>query len=42
MITASSPRMGFFLFLVIAFQVLLVVSYVVYKRRRANMPKKFL
>jgi mannose-binding lectin 1 len=34
--------MGFFIFLVIAFQVLLAVSYVVYKRRRANMPKKFL
>ncbi|CAI7568756.1 unnamed protein product [Penicillium bialowiezense] len=41
-ITASTPRMGFFLFLVIAFQVLLVISYVIYKRRRANMPKKFL
>ncbi|CAG7923290.1 unnamed protein product [Penicillium olsonii] len=41
-ITASSPRMGFFLFLVIAFQVLLVITYVIYKRRRANMPKKFL
>ncbi|KAJ5453767.1 uncharacterized protein N7458_004723 [Penicillium daleae] len=41
-ITASSPRMGFFIFLVIAFQVLLAVSYVIYKRRRANMPKKFL
>ncbi|KAJ5497352.1 Concanavalin A-like lectin/glucanase subgroup [Penicillium fimorum] len=41
-ITASSPRMGFFIFLLIAFQVVLVISYVVYKRRRANMPKKFL
>ncbi|KAJ5479732.1 hypothetical protein N7530_005241 [Penicillium desertorum] len=41
-ITASSPRMGFFIFLLIAFQVLLVISYVIYKRRRANMPKKFL
>ncbi|KAJ5098074.1 hypothetical protein N7532_005075 [Penicillium argentinense] len=41
-ITASTPRMGFFIFLVIAFQVLLAVSYIVYKRRRANMPKKFL
>ena len=41
-ITASTPRMGFFIFLVIAFQVLLVISYVIYKRRRANMPKKFL
>jgi mannose-binding lectin 1 len=34
--------MGFFIFLLIAFQVVLVISYVVYKRRRANMPKKFL
>ncbi|CEJ58178.1 hypothetical protein PMG11_06844 [Penicillium brasilianum] len=41
-ITASSPRMGFFIFLVIAFQVLLATSYIIYKRRRANMPKKFL
>ncbi|KAJ6164852.1 hypothetical protein N7470_003524 [Penicillium chermesinum] len=41
-ITASTPRMGFFLFLVIAFQVVLAASYVIYKRRRANMPKKFL
>ncbi|KGO45351.1 Concanavalin A-like lectin/glucanase, subgroup [Penicillium expansum] len=41
-ITASSPRMGFFIFLLIAFQVVLVISYVIYKRRRANMPKKFL
>ncbi|PLB51241.1 lectin family integral membrane protein [Aspergillus steynii IBT 23096] len=41
-ITASTPRMGFFIFLIIAFQVVLAVSYVIYKRRRANMPKKFL
>ncbi|KAJ5894705.1 hypothetical protein N7495_006396 [Penicillium taxi] len=41
-ITASTPRMGFFIFMVIAFQVLLAVSYVVYKRRRAGMPKKYL
>lgn len=41
-ITASTPRMGFFIFLVIAFQVLLAASYIIYKRRRANMPKKFL
>jgi mannose-binding lectin 1 len=34
--------MGFFIFLIIAFQVFLAVSYIVYKRRRANMPKKFL
>ncbi|KAL4742362.1 concanavalin A-like lectin/glucanase domain-containing protein [Aspergillus similis] len=41
-ITASTPRMGFFIFSIIAFQILLAVSYVIYKRRRANMPKKFL
>ncbi|GAB1210422.1 hypothetical protein APSETT445_009214 [Aspergillus pseudonomiae] len=41
-ITASTPRMGFFICLIIAFQVFLAVSYIVYKRRRANMPKKFL
>ncbi|KAF9892450.1 hypothetical protein FE257_001558 [Aspergillus nanangensis] len=41
-VTSSSPRMGFFIFLVIAFQVVLAVSYVIYKKRRANMPKKFL
>ncbi|CAL5873240.1 uncharacterized protein PFLUO_LOCUS7509 [Penicillium psychrofluorescens] len=41
-ITASTPRMGFFIFLVLAFQLLLAVSYVIYKRRRASMPKKFL
>ena len=41
-ITASTPRMGFFIFLVIAFQVVLAASYIIYKKRRANMPKKFL
>ncbi|BDD55306.1 hypothetical protein MPDQ_007102 [Monascus purpureus] len=41
-ITSSAPRMGFFIFLIIAFQALLAGSYVIYKRRRANMPKKFL
>ncbi|KAL4976826.1 concanavalin A-like lectin/glucanase domain-containing protein [Aspergillus desertorum] len=41
-ITASTPRMGFFIFSIIAFQVFLAISYVIYKRRRANMPKKFL
>jgi mannose-binding lectin 1 len=34
--------MGFFIFLVIAVQILLAGSYIMYKRRRANMPKKFL
>ncbi|EAW14532.1 putative lectin family integral membrane protein [Aspergillus clavatus NRRL 1] len=41
-ITASTPRMGFFIGLLIAVQLLLAGSYIIYKRRRANMPKKFL
>ncbi|KAL2864473.1 putative lectin family integral membrane protein [Aspergillus lucknowensis] len=41
-ITASTPRMGFFIFVIVAVQILLAGSYIVYKRRRANMPKKFL
>jgi mannose-binding lectin 1 len=34
--------MGFFIFLVISFQILLAGLYVGYKRRRAALPKKFL
>ncbi|KAE8154748.1 putative lectin family integral membrane protein [Aspergillus avenaceus] len=41
-VTASAPRMGFFICLIIAFQVFLATAYIIYKRRRANMPKKFL
>ncbi|OXV08244.1 hypothetical protein Egran_03993 [Elaphomyces granulatus] len=41
-ITSSAPRMGFFIFLVISFQILLAGLYVGYKRRRAALPKKFL
>lgn len=41
-ITASTPRMGFFIILIISFQVFLAASYIIYKRRRANAPKKFL
>ncbi|PWY87050.1 lectin family integral membrane protein [Aspergillus sclerotioniger CBS 115572] len=41
-VTSSAPRMGFFICMIIAFQALLAVAYIVYKRRRANMPKKFL
>lgn len=40
--TATAPRMGFFIFVVVGVQVVLAFSYVVYKRRRANMPKKYL
>ncbi|KAI9809423.1 MAG: hypothetical protein M1827_006859 [Pycnora praestabilis] len=41
-VSKSAPRMGFFIFLVIVFQLLLAGSYVIYKRRRANAPKKYL
>ena len=37
-----TPRIGFIVFSFMAFQSALVVAYVVYKRRRMNMPKKFL
>ncbi|KAK1066787.1 hypothetical protein LTR33_011507 [Friedmanniomyces endolithicus] len=42
LIRASAPRMGMFVFVVLAFQVMLVGAYVVYKRRRDRMPKKYL
>ncbi|EGD97525.1 hypothetical protein TESG_04933 [Trichophyton tonsurans CBS 112818] len=41
-IISAAPRMGFFIVLIIAVQLLLAVAYVVYKKRRAGMPKKFL
>ncbi|EEH04222.1 conserved hypothetical protein [Histoplasma capsulatum G186AR] len=41
-ILSSKPRMGFFIFLIVVCQLGLAASYIVYKRRRANMPKKFL
>ncbi|MCJ1260357.1 hypothetical protein MMC22_000217 [Lobaria immixta] len=41
-ISTRSPRMGVFLTVFIVFQLLLAGSYVVYKRRRANGPKKYL
>jgi len=34
--------MGKFIFVVIAFQVMLVGAYIVYKRRRDGAPKKYL
>ncbi|KAK2808052.1 hypothetical protein FQN50_005134 [Emmonsiellopsis sp. PD_5] len=39
---SSTPRMGLFIFFIVAFQLLLAGTYVLYKKRRANMPKKFL
>lgn len=37
-----TPRIGFIVFSFIAFQCALVVAYVLYKRRRAQAPKKYL
>ena len=41
-ISASAPRMGMFVFIVLAVQIMLAGAYIVYKKRRANMPKKYL
>lgn len=41
-VSASSPKMGTFIGVVVAVQILLAAAYVVYKRRRANAPKKYL
>ena len=37
-----APRVGFMIMCFMCFQLMLVVAYVVYKRRRANAPKKYL
>jgi len=34
--------MGMFIFVVIAFQVMLAGAYIIYKKRRASAPKKYL
>jgi len=34
--------MGLFAFVVIAFQIMLLGAYIVYRRRRDNAPKKYL
>lgn len=41
-IHTKTPRVGLFLFIVVAFQALLAGSYIIYKRRRAQGPKKYL
>jgi len=41
-VSASSPKMGTFIGIIVAVQILLAAAYVVYKRRRANAPKKYL
>lgn len=42
LVHAAAPRLGKFIFIVLGFQGLLAVSYVLYKRKRANAPKKYL
>lgn len=41
-VQSATPRLGVFMWMVIGFQVALAASYVIYKRRRANAPKKYL
>ena len=41
-VLSSAPRMGLVIFFLVAVQMALAGAYVWYKRRRANMPKKFL
>ncbi|KAI4246012.1 MAG: hypothetical protein L6R40_002228 [Gallowayella cf. fulva] len=41
-ISTKSPKMSSFVIVVVVFQLLLAGSYVIYKRRRANGPKKYL
>ncbi len=41
-ISASAPRMGMFLFVVIAVQIMMAGAYIIYKKRRNSMPKKYL
>jgi len=40
--TTNTPKVGFGVTLLIVFQMILVVAYIVYKRRRASSPKKYL
>ena len=41
-ISSRAPKLGLFIFLVLLLQVCLAGAYVVYKRRRATAPKKYL
>ncbi|KAL8944628.1 MAG: hypothetical protein Q9216_000325 [Gyalolechia sp. 2 TL-2023] len=41
-ISTKSPKIGTFVVVIIVFQLLLAAIYVMYKRRRANGPKKYL
>ncbi|KAM0705345.1 hypothetical protein Q7P35_008135 [Cladosporium inversicolor] len=41
-VTSSAPRMGKYIAIVVAVQIMLAGAYIVYKKRRANAPKKYL
>ena len=41
-LAASAPRVGMFVFVVLGSQALLVGAYLLYKRKKANSPKKYL
>src|SRR5699024_7992981 len=41
-VTSSIPGHGKLIFIIVGTQALLVTAYVLYKRRRANSPKKYL
>ncbi|OCK82795.1 concanavalin A-like lectin/glucanase [Lepidopterella palustris CBS 459.81] len=41
-VTGSAPRMGMFLFIAVAVQVMILGGYLLYKKRRNNAPKKYL
>ncbi|KAI7197063.1 hypothetical protein KC352_g20669, partial [Hortaea werneckii] len=42
LISASAPKMGLFVAIIVAVQILLAAVYIIYKRRRNSMPKKYL
>ena len=41
-VIGSSPRFGFFVFLVVASQIALLAGYILYRRRKDKQPKKYL
>jgi len=41
-VTGSAPKMGMFVLLVVAVQVVMLGVYIVYKKRRDSAPKKYL
>ncbi|RMY97180.1 hypothetical protein D0864_04892 [Hortaea werneckii] len=42
LISASAPKMGMFVAIIVAVQIMLAGVYIIYKRRRNSMPKKYL